>query len=541
MVLLRAKLAWFNSPKRKIIAAVVGLLALAAVAALAALPFLATPSKSTRQTAQKPATKETSSPVPENTADTAKVVAPTGKQAEKPDASRNETSDKHDTEKPVPQPKTSALAPQKSDPPKPAGSAAVASQPPKSTAAADVKPAPAVVKPPAAPAIPDTKTGPATGGTPAPRPAEPAKKVSFDGLVADIELPPLGKNAEEPVSLGKIDWDPKTAIELKLLGGDAVAKGNPAFTLQKDGQAESTSWSIEMANKNKDAVKLARVWADQGELKMQWKAEPRDKASLLRYCALRLSAEKKAHVVALSKPKLVAPLPIDVDMGLARVPLIKGALLPEPSLLRLQILPLDKSLPKHQIKILPAARRPGRATRGKPVEPIAGDTVPLKGHALVAITKDGTPGVYFDIGFEARGKDLVLDMQAGCEIAGGEVPLNWSELRLLDARLNSFLMASDNDKNPNKKNMQTQIQAAKLARDRLKVLGEFATDLDKKATIPFRVYALLGEGEGDTAGKVVIFQSDDSKIPTATGPKKPLKGNRARGHAGAEVEGLELK
>ena len=73
---------------------------------------------------------------------------------------------------------------------------------------------------------------------------------------------------------------------------------------------------------------------------------------------------------------------------------------------------------------------------------------PLKGHVLVAITKDGTPSVYFDIAFEARGKDLVLDMQAGCEIPGREVPLNWSELRIADARLNAFLMVNDIGQEP---------------------------------------------------------------------------------------------
>ena len=43
--------------------------------------------------------------------------------------------------------------------------------------------------------------------------------------------------------------------------------------------------------------------------------------------------------------------------------------------------------------------------------------------------------------------------------------------------------------------MQAQIQAAKLAKDQLKVLGELGTDLDKKASIPFRVYVDLGEGK----------------------------------------------
>ena len=92
--------------------------------------------------------------------------------------------------------------------------------------------------------------------------------------------------------------------------------------------------------------------------------------------------------------------------------------LPDPSVLRLQILPLDPSMPKHEIKILEAKGHAGRSARGKPAEPVPGNTVPVKGHVIVVLTKEKTPRVGFDIAFDARGKDVQLDMQATCEILG---------------------------------------------------------------------------------------------------------------------------
>ena len=69
-------------------------------------------------------------------------------------------------------------------------------------------------------------------------------------------------------------------------------------------------------------------------------------------------------------------------------------------------------------------------------------------------------------------------------------------------------MAGEASQEPAKaKAMQAQIQAAKMAKDELKALGELGAELNQKASIPFRVYAVLGETDGEAAPKVVIFQS----------------------------------
>ena len=69
----------------------------------------------------------------------------------------------------------------------------------------------------------------------------------------------------------------------------------------------------------------------------------------------------------------------------------------------------------------------------------------------------------------------------------------------------------------------------KATKDQLKALGELAGELNQKASIPFRVYAVLGETDDEAAPKVVIFQSGrgrESRRPA--GPKKatPKANNR---------------
>ena len=212
--------------------------------------------------------------------------------------------------------------------------------------------------------------------------------------------------------------------------------------------------------------------------------------------------------------------------------------LPDWSVLRLQVLPLDQALPKHEFKVLETKSRGGRQGRGKPVEPVTGDKVPVKGQVFVAFTKEKTPRVYVSIAFDAHAKDVQLEIQAACDIAGNMLPFNFASLQGADARLGEYLRVSDTDKNPNKKNMQDQIQAWKKTRDDLKALGELGVELNQKASIPFRVYAVLGETD-DEAHRVVIFQSGQVDNPKANGPKKNPKVNRKKGVRRIRCRGVE--
>ena len=176
---------------------------------------------------------------------------------------------------------------------------------------------------------------------------------------------------------------------------------------------------------------------------------------------------------------------------------------------------------------------PAGRPRGKPAEPVLGNKVSVKGHVFVMLTKENTPRLTFNIAFDTRGKDVVLDMQATCDILGN-LPFNFTNLQGTAARVGAFLMVNDSDKNPNKKNMQGQIDAAKTTRDQLKALGELATELNQKASIPFCVYAALGEDNDAASPEVVLFQSGQFEKTKAGGTKKNAKGNN-KGHATSDI------
>jgi len=325
-----------------------------------------------------------------------------------------------------------------------------------------------------------------------------------------------------------------------LLGGDVVAKGNPKFGLQKDGNGATSDWSVQMTEKSKDAIKIARVWLEENELKFQWTDDAKNKATLLRYCGLQISCEKITHFIALSTAKIEPALPIDVDTGATRATLIGDFPLPDLSVLQLEILRLDPSMPKHEIKVLEVKPR-GSRSRGRSAELVTGSTVPIRHGVMVVLMKEKTPRITFTIAFKPLGRDLVLDMQTAFEFSGDSMPFNLSNLRGAAARVEAWLMMNDSDKNPNKKNMQGPIDAMKATRDQLKALGELADKLNQKDSIPFRVYAALDEAHDEAAHKVVIFQSGQVENAKAGGTKKNPKGKQLKGPATPQPEELEIK
>ena len=72
---------------------------------------------------------------------------------------------------------------------------------------------------------------------------------------------------------------------------------------------------------------------------------------------------------------------------------------------------------------------------------------------------------------------------------------------------------------------RTSSRRAKKGRDELKALVELAGEMNQKASIPFCVYAVLGERDDEAAHRVVIFQSGQPGEPEArrgeeTNPKQ---------------------
>ena len=65
-----------------------------------------------------------------------------------------------------------------------------------------------------------------------------------------------------------------------------------------------------------------------------------------------------------------------------------------------------------------------------------------------------------------------------------------------------------------------------MAKDQLKALGDLAGELNQKASIPFRVYAVLGETDDEASPKVVIFQSGQLRTRRPAGRRRTPKATR---------------
>ena len=173
-------------------------------------------------------------------------------------------------------------------------------------------------------------------------------------------------------------------------------------------------------------------------------------------------------------------------------------------------------VPKHEIKVMETKTPAGKGkTKAKTVEAVAGNTVPVKSDVYVFIDKEKTPRVAFDIGFDTRGKDMVLlEMQAGCEFMGGTGLFNTANLERVNLNL---IVTEANQKSNGAKPTSEEVDALKKAKEELKALVELGLELNQKAAIPFCVYSILGDG--DPAHRVVIFQSGQPPNPKPGGAK----------------------
>jgi serine/threonine-protein kinase len=493
--LLQEALAWFDTPQRKFLGAVGVALALALIAALAALPWLLaqqsqpTPPPRSANTGEKPKTLEEEIARPNDSSPAQKMTPSPATEHGPPLIARTG---------PATAPPSAAKPETKTAPPTPA-------------------------KPPPAPEIARAPT-PSEKVNPAVPPMVAAMEVALDGLVSAVDLPPAKDAAA--VSLGKVESVPKPDLAIKLLGGETIAKGNPKFDVMKDGDA--MSWSVRMTEKNKDDAKVARIFLESGECKIQWTDDARDRASLLRFCGLQFISGKYKHVTVLTAPKAVPPMVIDLEAVSNRPRrLNRDFALPDASLLRMRILPLDNSMPKYEIKVTDKVR--AVRVRNKPQEMIAGDTLAVKGHATVVLEKDRTPKVSCQIAFDTRGKDVSLDVQATSEISGETFQFNAGVVQLRSARVNGFVMSSESPQGRNARNPPTpqMIQAAKTASNDYKALETLIGELRQQVAIPFCIYVVAGASDDNTAPKVVVFQSAAADATNAAGQKKN-KGGRGK-------------
>jgi len=165
-------------------------------------------------------------------------------------------------------------------------------------------------------------------------------------LAEAIDLPELGGSGlggqpGEEFTLGKIHSGPDVAWQLYLLGGQTAMKKGRAFTLKQDqAEAAQASWlaQLETSTGSGDPTTedMAKIRRDGDTLKFQWADGAPSSANYLRNCILQVRVEGQSKYITLNTPKMLEPVPIDLEMGVGNAKLpVKW--LPDAGTLRVEI------------------------------------------------------------------------------------------------------------------------------------------------------------------------------------------------------------
>jgi len=195
------------------------------------------------------------------------------------------------------------------------------------------EPTPAEAKPAAEPAPPEPAPEPkepeqTKPDKPEPEKKEPEKPTPQDPLrelAEAVDIPELstgsGAPQVEPFTIGKIHTEADVEWQLYLLGGQTVLRRNRAFVLQQDERdAAKASWLIQLetaaASGDPTREDVAKIYREGNLLQFRWAENaPSSAANYVRNCVLQVRVEGKSKYLALTTPKLVDPIPIDLERG----------------------------------------------------------------------------------------------------------------------------------------------------------------------------------------------------------------------------------
>jgi len=365
---------------------------------------------------------------------------------------------------------------------------------------------------------------------PAPVPAPmPERAKALRDVPDAVELPAIVKGAAPaPTVLGKIEMQKDDNLVIGLLGGEkANGRGKQHFSLVTKGGSEN-EWEFKIASGPASAagggegdVSIGKLSVADGELRFEWTPEglADDTSNYVRNCALGIRCGGDAKNISLRKPVDVETFVLMFDkLIIPKKELKKIDFLPDPSLLRLEVLPLE----------LP----------GSHVEP---KEVPLEGGLIDIVFGEGEKAV-FKVTLESKvankrvptlGLSPMRQMPGALGAGGG---MQWvkfapaqlgKELQFLQGSI-SQMGAQSNAMGKaigaapgqqkqvltqQKAQLDYQIEANQETIKRFEVLNEQVTGVHEKAQIIYQIVYPAGEA------RVVI-----AKAVPGLNPEKPKRG-----------------
>jgi serine/threonine protein kinase len=323
---------------------------------------------------------------------------------------------------------------------------------------------------------------------PKPKPPEPLKN-----LVAAVDLPPVGgsgPSTTEPVPLGPVQLADGATLDVQLLGGQQAARPNQQLVVTP---AEGASaWTIAFQSTDPSggaqAAEIARLALADGALTLQWlDGADLPRANWLRNCGLNVTAAGQSKFVALSRPKHVEPIVLDLERGTVRASLSLETAPPVESV-RLQITSLDGQFPKSEIK-------PGDTIA--PKMPRVADSGEMIIGGMKREAAD-TVEIHLNVNFLMRSQSATVEVQPFFRFPDQPgVPLTVRGLltahQQLTANLKAMETRRDRTRDQERRTIEAQIDAVKKALDQLTGLGTLCQALHKTGRIQYRIYCLAGD------------------------------------------------
>jgi len=353
-----------------------------------------------------------------------------------------------------------------------------------------------------------------------PKKEEPKKVEPLAELVEAVDLPELTEDGQPPaapenlVSLGKVHLPPGAALQVALLGGKEIFKGNRSFTLQQDGAGGTPSaWLIGFVSAARGAAptapeNIARIALDKESLNFQWLPNTADvPAGLLRNCGLLVSVGETNRMIALCRPKMVEPLTLDLDRYSSKGSLSCGAL-PDAGMLRLQVTGFDGPMSQYEMK--------------------PGDTIPPKSKIRIALSDKKLLPIELRVGFEVKTRVVLIEVAMLCQLPGQQLlPFRVKEADKLAKNMVAAKNQLQNlhDKTPGnppqKQAMAQQLKTMTAAVDQMTALGQWYNGLNKKGKMHFRVFNQIGDRQIDLLTTPPPPAKTDAKPPPAKPPANP--------------------
>ncbi|MGA2797655.1 MAG: serine/threonine-protein kinase [Thermoguttaceae bacterium] len=405
----------------------------------------------------------------------------------------------------------------------------------------------AATNPPPAPNIPQPSIEPGTQPPPEqppqpitqPQPPEPPQPELpatdlLKELAASIDLPEISKIDakniyENTVSLGKVPLPPGVTLQLVLIGGDKAVKASDSLIMIPARQSSLWQVYVETASKEDGDptghIEIAQFRIVAGNLMFNWIPNVTSVyAEALKNCGILAFAQGQQQFVQLCRPRLVEPLMLDMDTGVAKVALQMGTP-PESGSLRVQITDRD-----------PAVFPPNSLQPSDTIE------VKTEGESEISLvfTEEKFANFNVKITAEIAGQKLELKATAMYEIPDQQMKVFKSReaLKTLNEFLKKQTSAQTTLNNPGVGSASKK--AAGKTLDQLKKPVEFLQDLkglyealNNKGKIHYRVFNLYGRYKVELlTTQVPVVQpvevTDDSQNSAAQPgseqpPKKPAK------------------